>query len=116
MKKIIALTLASLGILTFTPQAKADIFDANVYCEVKDIITGQLALRYETTLQPHAGLDNGNIVQAYGGSIGENGIIWYYVNVLQGPNYRVDGKEGVVNAKYLLCDWYDFEGNYLFTE
>ena len=104
--------LASIAIVAVMSPAKADIFDANVYCRVTGIRTGQLALRYEPTGTAFAGLSNGDRVQAIGGSPGK-GITWYSIKVLQGSNPKVNGKEGVVNAKSLTCDWYDFDGKFI---
>jgi hypothetical protein len=103
---------ASIAIVAVMSSAKADIFDANVYCRVTGIRTGQLALRYEPTGTAFAGLDNGDKVQAIGGNPGK-GITWYSIKVLQSSNPKVNGKEGVVNAKYLTCDWYDFDGKFI---
>lgn len=113
MKQQLTLTLFSLSLIAFLapPSAKADIFDALVYCRVTGIRTGQLALRHQPNGAAHAGLDNGNLVQAFGGSITDDGKVWYEVTVLEGPNSQVEGKEGVVNADYLACEWYDFDGN-----
>ncbi len=118
MKNLLsALTVASLATLSFALKAKADIFDAKVYCQVEGIRTGQLALRSQPNGEPFAGLNNGNTVQAFGGTpfVNERGVssVWYEVKVLQGPNPRVNGRRGVVNADYLTCDWYDLNGNFI---
>lgn len=104
-------SLASIALVAVMSPAKADIFDANVYCRVTGIRTGQLALRHDSTKTAFAGLSNGDRVQAIGGSPG-----WYSIKVLQGSNPKVNGKEGVVNAKYLTCDWYDFDGKFIRRE
>jgi hypothetical protein len=108
-------SLASIALVAVMSPAKADLFDANVYCRVTRIHTGQLALRYEPTGTAFAGLSNGDRVQAIGGSPGK-GITWYIIKVLQGSNPKINGKEGVVNAKYLICDWYDFDGKFIRRE
>jgi hypothetical protein len=71
-----------------------------VNCEVSNIRTGQLALRFSSNGRSRSGLDNGNLVRF----INERGI-WFYVRVLQGPNPRVNGLEGWVNSNYLECFW-----------
>ncbi|XWK90459.1 MAG: SH3 domain-containing protein [Phormidium sp.] len=71
-----------------------------VNCEVTNIQTGQLALRFSPNGRSRAGLNNGNLVRF----ISSQGI-WYYVRVLTGPNSRVNGLEGWVNSNYLECYW-----------
>ncbi|HAZ43710.1 MAG TPA: hypothetical protein DDW76_18695 [Cyanobacteria bacterium UBA11369] len=71
-----------------------------VNCEVSNIRTGQLALRFSPNGRSRAGLDNGNLVRF----IDRRGI-WFYVRVLEGPNPRVNGLEGWVNSNYLECFW-----------
>jgi hypothetical protein len=105
----------SIAIVAVMSSAKADIFDANVYCRVTGIRTGQLALRHDSTKTAFAGLSNGDRVQAIGGSPGK-GNTWYSIKILQGSNPKFNGKEGVVNAKYLTCDWYDFDGKFIRRE
>jgi hypothetical protein len=107
-KLVSVFSLTSITIVSIVSPAKADIFDANVYCRVVGIRTGQLALRHESNGTAFAGLSNGDRVQALGGSPG-----WYSIKVLQGSNPKSNGKEGVVNAKYLTCDWYDFDGKFI---
>lgn len=106
---ILACTTATLGLFQFPGQA--DIYDAIVICEVTGLRSGQLALRHEPNGQPFAGLNNGNVVQAYGGEIAPDGSIWDYVRVIDGPNAQVEGYEGYVNSNYLYCRWYDEDGN-----
>ncbi len=67
-------------------------------CEVANLRSGQLALRFAPNGASRAGLDNGNIVrwlEAQGN--------WTRVRVLRGPNARVNGLEGWVNSSYLRC-------------
>ena len=71
-----------------------------VNCQVTNIQTGQLALRFSPNGRSRAGLNNGNLVRY----ISRQGI-WYYVRVLDGPNSRVNGLEGWVNSNYLECFW-----------
>ena len=76
-------------------------------CRVTGIRTGQLALRPDPDGKPFAGLNNGNIVEALIGTgkfVRLNGVVWYYVKVVQGPNSQVNGREGWVNSDYLNCD------------
>jgi hypothetical protein len=119
-KLLSALAVASLTTLSIALKAKADIFDAKVYCQVEGIRRGQLALRHQPNGEPFAGLNNGNTVQAFGGTpfVNERGVssVWYEVKVLQGPNSRVNGKKGVVNADYLTCDWYNLNGEFIRRE
>ena len=111
-KLVSVFSLTSIAIVSIVSPAKADIFDANVYCRVTGIRTGQLALRHESNGTAFAGLSNGDRVQAFGGSP-VKGLIWYSIKVLQGSNPKINGKEGVVNAKYLTCDWYGFDGKFI---
>ena len=68
-------------------------------CRVVGIRTGQLALRFSPNGESRAGLNNGNIVDAY-----QQQGIWFYVRVISGPNSRVTGLEGWVNSTYLSCN------------
>lgn len=105
------LVLTGLGITFFSPQAHADIYDATVICTVRGLQRGQLALRPKPNGRPFAGLDNGNVVQAFAGTLDENGDIWDEVKVINGPNSQVEGRVGYVNSRYLSCKWYDEQGN-----
>jgi hypothetical protein len=112
MKKFLTLSMAAVATVAIISPARADIYDANVYCQVVGIRTGQLALRHQENGAAFAGLNNGDRVQAIGGSYIQ-GLSWYTVKVMKGSNSRLNGKEGVVNAKYLTCDWYSFEGKFI---
>lgn len=79
-----------------TAQTKQEPF---VRCRVVGIRTGQLALRFSPNGESRAGLNNGNIVDAY-----QQQGIWFYVRVVSGPNSRVTGLEGWVNSSYLSCN------------
>lgn len=68
-------------------------------CSVVNIQTGQLALRRSPGGESRAGLDNGNTVAF----LRQGGEPWAYVRVINGPNSRVNGLEGWVNANYLSC-------------
>jgi serine/threonine-protein kinase len=57
---------------------------------------GQLALRDAPNGRSLAGLNNGNVVQ-----ILEQQGNWAYVQVINGPNSRVNGMQGWVNSYYL---------------
>lgn len=67
-------------------------------CVVVGLKRGQLALRKSPGGESIAGLNNGNTVDYLAGD-----FPWYYVRVVSGPNRRVTGMEGWVNANYLLC-------------
>jgi hypothetical protein len=105
---ILACSAATLGL--FPVPSQADIYDAIVICEVTGLRSGQLALRHEPHGQPFAGLNNGNVVRAYGGTIAADGSIWDHVKILEGPNAQVEGYEGYVNSNYLYCRWYAEDG------
>ncbi|MEC4813439.1 MAG: SH3 domain-containing protein [Scytonema sp. PMC 1069.18] len=68
------------------------------WCDVTNIKTGQLAVRFSPGGKSKAGLNNGNTVRV----IREQGN-WAYVAVEQGPNARVNGLQGWVNSNYLHC-------------
>jgi len=70
-----------------------------VYCDVTNLRSGQLALRYTPGGKVKAGLDNGNTVQF----LSRGDSPWVYVRVLDGPNASVNGLEGWVNSNYLSC-------------
>ncbi|MBD2205429.1 SH3 domain-containing protein [Calothrix sp. FACHB-1219] len=70
-----------------------------VFCNVTNIQTGQLALRFSPNGKSRAGLNNGNTIQFLRRGNGP----WVYVRVMQGPNLAVNGLEGWVNANYLSC-------------
>ncbi|MDX1919539.1 MAG: hypothetical protein SFU25_02260 [Candidatus Caenarcaniphilales bacterium] len=96
-------------------QARADIFDAKVICKVEGIKKGKLALRKDDhQMKPFAYLSNGDVVQAYGGSVDYNypkvNKSWYGIKVQQSSNPLLKGKEGIVNSAYLKCKWYDQTG------
>ncbi|HIK36758.1 MAG: SH3 domain-containing protein [Geminocystis sp.] len=67
-------------------------------CVVVGLKRGQLALRKSPGGESVAGLNNGNTVDYLAGD-----FPWYYVRVVSGPNRRVTGMEGWVNANYLYC-------------
>ncbi|WP_107667788.1 SH3 domain-containing protein [Cyanothece sp. BG0011] len=69
-----------------------------IFCEVINIRTGQLALRFNPNGESRAGLNNGNIVRFI-----DQQNIWYKVKVIQGPNAQINGLEGWVNSGYLSC-------------
>lgn len=68
------------------------------WCNIVNIKSGQLALRYSPNGQSRAGLNNGNHIL-----LKKQQGIWAYVNVVQGSNTRVNGLEGWVNSNYLSC-------------
>ncbi len=70
---------------------------AEVSCQVINIRTGQVALRFTPNGESKAGLNNGNTVDFLQTSSGP----WAYVRVTEGPNSRVNGMEGWVNSNYL---------------
>jgi len=76
-------------------------------CTVKGLKQGQLAVRNEPAGSAIVGLDNGNTVEALVGAgkfIVKNGVVWYMVKVIKGPNSRVNNREGWVNSDYLDCE------------
>lgn len=108
--RLLSLAAVSSSLVLLVP-ARADIYDATVICTVRGLQSGQLALRPEPNGEPFAGLDNGNVVQAFFGTLDGQGRTWSEVVVLEGPNSRVEGRRGWVNDRYLACDWYDEAGN-----
>jgi hypothetical protein len=68
------------------------------WCDVVNIKTGQLALRFKPNGKSRAGLDNGNHVLLH-----KQEGIWAYVTVFKGPNKKVEGLQGWVNSNYLTC-------------
>ncbi|WP_069791058.1 hypothetical protein A5482_014845 (plasmid) [Cyanobacterium sp. IPPAS B-1200] len=78
-----------------------------VRCSVTGLQRGQLAVRNEPAGPAIVGLDNGNTVLGFMGSgtfIVKNNVVWNMVKVIQGPNSRVNNREGWVNSDYLDCD------------
>ena len=73
---------------------------SSVNCLVTNINTGQLAVRKSPAGEAIAGLNNNNVVQYINGE-----FPWYYIKVINGPNNKVDGRTGWVNANYLQCFW-----------
>lgn len=109
-KFLAVLVCSTTTIGLFQVPSQADIYDAIVICEVTGLRSGQLALRHEPHGEPFAGLNNGNVVRAYGGTIAPDNSIWDYVKVLDRPNPQVEGYEGYVNSDYLYCRWYTEDG------
>lgn len=72
--------------------------ESSTFCDVVNIQSGQLALRFSPNGKSRAGLNNGNIVRY----LKRQGI-WSYVRVIRGPNRQVNGLEGWVNSDYLNC-------------
>jgi hypothetical protein len=68
-------------------------------CDVVNIESGQLALRFTPNGTAKAGLNNGDQV-----ILRKQQSIWAYVTVINGPNKKVDGLEGWVNSNYLSCN------------
>jgi len=101
-------SFATLSIFAIAKPVKAEIFNAFPYCIVQGIESGQLALRHRPQGKAHAGLNNGNKVIAFGGTVGSDPNdqrSWMSVKVVDGPNPRVEGKQGVVDDSYLNCNW-----------
>jgi hypothetical protein len=71
-----------------------------VYCLVVNIQRGQLAVRSAPGGRSIAGLNNDNAVRFI-----RQQDKWYYVEVVNGPNSRVNGIRGWVNSDYLECAW-----------
>lgn len=70
-----------------------------VSCDVVNIQSGQLAVRFSPNGRSKAGLNNGNTVRW----IKDGSAPWVYVRVINGPNRQVNGIEGWVNSNYLSC-------------
>lgn len=68
------------------------------WCNVVNIKSGQLALRFSPGGKSSAGLNNGNEVL-----LKKQQGIWAFVQVVKGSNSRINGLEGWVNANYLSC-------------
>lgn len=115
-KSLATIPLVSLSLLglTFSPVAFATnsssvtakntrqsptLIAQQQICSVVNIQTGQLALRHSPGGESRAGLNNGNTVAF----LRQGGMPWAYVRVVNGPNSRVNGLEGWVNANYLSC-------------
>jgi|LakMenE18May11ns_1017448.scaffolds.fasta_scaffold9384972_1 hypothetical protein len=73
---------------------------ATVFCDVINIKTGQLALRLTPGGKARAGLNNGNVVEW----VERGDRPWVYVQVVKGPNRRINGLMGWVNSDYLSCN------------
>ena len=69
-----------------------------IWCDVVNIKSGQLALRFTPNGKSRAGLNNGNHVL-----LRKQEGIWAYVDVIRGPNKKVKGLKGWVNSNYLSC-------------
>jgi hypothetical protein len=69
-----------------------------VFCDVVNIQTGQLAVRLSPGGRSRAGLNNGNTVKP----LRQGNNPWVYVRVVDGPA-AVNGVEGWVNSNYLSC-------------
>lgn len=70
-----------------------------VSCDVVNIQSGQLSVRFSPNGRSKAGLNNGNTVRW----IKDGSAPWVYVRVINGPNRQVNGMEGWVNSNYLSC-------------
>jgi hypothetical protein len=116
-KSLATIPLVSLSLLglTFSPVAFATnsssvtakntrqsptLIAQQQICSVVNIQTGQLALRHSPGGESRAGLNNGNTVAF----LRRGSVPWAYVRVVNGPNSRVNGLEGWVNANYLSCE------------
>lgn len=118
MKNLLGLALAVVASGVITPPARADLFDADVYCRVAKIRTGQLALRRDDRSKTaFAGLNNGDKVQATHGAFdSKTSTFWYVVRILKASNSSLDGQEGLVNSRFLTCDWHGWSGNFQHDE
>jgi RNase P/RNase MRP subunit p29 len=70
-----------------------------IFCDVINIQTGQLALRFSPGGESRAGLNNGNTIKW----LMDGNSPWVYVRVVDGSNARLNGLEGWVNSNYLSC-------------
>lgn len=95
----IAFATNSISVTPRNIQQSSTLIAQQQICNVVNIQTGQLALRYSPGGESRAGLDNGNSVAF----LRQGGGPWAYVRVINGSNSRVNGLEGWVNANYLSC-------------
>jgi len=80
-------------------QASAVTPSPQIFCDVVNIRTGQLALRFSPGGESRAGLNNGNTIKW----LRDGNNPWVYVRVVNGSNNAVNGLEGWVNSDYLSC-------------
>ncbi len=102
-------TVATTAALINIQQPKGFLIAQQVSCNVVNIQTGQLALRFTPDGKSRAGLDNGNTVALLRDGPG----VWRYVRVIEGPNGAVNGLEGWVNSNYLTCGGVNNSDNYV---
>ncbi|TAD80071.1 MAG: SH3 domain-containing protein [Oscillatoriales cyanobacterium] len=100
----LCLICCAITFLTNTNQSWAVELDEanNTGCPVLlvDIQSGQLAVRMTPGGRMIAGLSNYNVVQF----IRQQGA-WYYVEITNASNPRLNGTRGWVHSKYLECGW-----------
>jgi hypothetical protein len=80
-------------------RTSATLIAQQATCNVVNIRTGQLAVRFSPNGKSRAGLDNGNTVAL----LRQGSSPWVYVRVIDGPSRGVNGLEGWVNSNYLSC-------------
>jgi hypothetical protein len=95
----VAFATNSSSVTPKNSQQSSTLIAQQQVCSVVNIQTGQLALRRSPGGEARAGLNNGNAVAF----LRRGGTPWAYVRVINGPNSRVNGLEGWVNANYLSC-------------
>ena len=84
-------------------QQQSQVRQSSDLCNVINIQRGQLALRFTPNGKSRAGLNNGNTVRHLKTEYVPQQGPWSYVQVVYGPNNRVNGLEGWVNPNYLAC-------------
>ena len=94
-----ATNLSDLSNSSYLPKNAVIAQTPQVFCDVINIKTGQLALRFTPGGKARAGLNDGNVVKWLKASNSP----WVYVRVIQGPNRRINGLTGWVNSDYLSC-------------
>ncbi|MGB0560345.1 MAG: hypothetical protein ACPGVO_00885 [Spirulinaceae cyanobacterium] len=73
-----------------------------IFCNVRGLQNGQLALRSEPGGEAIAGLENDDLVE-FMQSVTLETTDWSYVRVFDSNDATLEGREGYVNSSYLAC-------------
>lgn len=73
-----------------------------IFCNVQDLQSGQLAVRFEADGDAFAGLDNGDVVEIVDLDTPYDAL-WYYIRIIDSNDPGIEGREGYVNSNYLGC-------------
>ncbi|NEO85262.1 MAG: SH3 domain-containing protein [Spirulina sp. SIO3F2] len=73
-----------------------------VFCNVQDLQSGQLAVRFEPDGEAFAGLDNGDVVEVIDLDTPYDAV-WYHIRIFESSDPSIEGREGYVNSNYLGC-------------